>query len=799
MIKKLLSLISVVAMLVTIAVPMASAEYRTASNSEETKKGINMYAYDDFEDYNVGVARTTTKTTMTTTVGDVVNAENGKNITELWSLKYSNGTYSATHATFPGKEKCNTSTHEIVYENGTSGNKAFKYTVTSSLDANAGITVNSAAATAIKNDTSSEFFVISAKMMNGGTDTADSGFNNFKVGSKSVKVTQNSIAYDTSNTTKNEDAVAPTINQHEWFDYMLVFKRTSETVTVSEEEKTVYSWQAVLNGEPTELKGTFTENLPSVIAYRPIGETSTNGVMMIDNLAYYGVDVDAEEFGNNYTVTDNNDKTITVKFDNPTTLKAEHIKVMDASGTVVTDANPSISFADGKFTVKFEGLETITDYTATITGATDVFGYTAETKTFDLKIAAEPRDVYLTEDGSDNTTHEKLKLQPAAAADKVNVVWAQDSTALDADGKTNGAIKATITDKTEETISSEAEITGGQLMNTEWPTGAWGGKRFVTKARLRFGEADGTNAPSQMVFANVVLFSNGAVRRNDSTLWDGTVLAKTSVDGLYEAGKWFDVEAVVDLDVPDQENVDGKTYANVVYKTSFSINGKHIFDVGNTYTQNDDGTVKLHQYQMLVRNIKPVAGADYNCVYVDDISMYAISKEKAEATVLSAADKSVQFKTEHALKDFAAAKLSATVNGNAATISDVAVNNGIYSVILENALAAGDEVVITSNIADVVGNKLTETIKATAGSPTISKLSLNSSGNLRFLTLNSSYTSKDAVLFIATYDGNKLDSIKKIDVTVKPGTNYYKATVSGSYVRTFLFSSVDTLMPLMAE
>lgn len=747
MIKKLFSLISVAAILVTIAVPMASAEYKTAYS--EGSNGKYVYFSDDFDSYvdtsedgNGLIASydsTTSKTVVSTTVVDT-SAENAT-IGSRYEFANANANYTISLSD--------------VEKNGSTTKAINIHRVATTSTTKPDWNVRMRKTDIVSGDTCKNYVVLQASIKNGTSSTnAFAGMSvmrNFSI--KGTTVGDGGLG--TGSTTETAS-----IKQYDWNDYMFVVDKAKAQTTV------------VLNGEVTDVVGNAsTCDAPADVhngfgMYSDYGNSQIKDVWIDDYTVY---EIDPTVYKATCTATQKGN-TLVLEYTSPiSALTTDDVTVTNEEEATITPS--AITFADGKYTISFADgdIEPLGKYNIKVAAKTDIFGATIGEATYVLTGVGKERQEYVNE-SFDNGTYDSTKITLENGSKGTHLFnWTVEQTEM-ADGSLGYAAKMTITNpeaengKTSETSNDGAgRILAAQHIGTN--------NYYVIKAKMRMGEADGTKAIKSLQVAKATINSTDAA-----------------------SGQWMDVMVTVPLTtLPESGNLE--------VTTQVSVNGE--YKGTSTHLLTASG---VNYYRGGILFLHTRGGSEEETLYVDDLEIYTIHMEEPTATVVSAADKSVQFKTEHALTNVSTTdgdttqyNFDATVNDESVAITDIAVNNGLYSVVLDKELAVGDKVVLTPNgIVDVTGNILTGDITATATAPTTQKVSFNESGNVRFLTVNNTYTSKAATAFIATYDGNKLNkiSVKKLDL--KPGTSYVAASVDGENARAFLFGT-DTLVPLIEE
>ena len=487
-----------------------------------------------------------------------------------------------------------------------------------------------------------------------------------------------------------------------------------------------------------------------------------------DSVDVYGVNPNENKLTYTKAAPKSSADKLVLEFSNPVTLTQENISL--SGGAAVTD----VSFENGKYYVSLSGLEPMMEYTVNLNGVQDVFGH-ALSEGFTFTTEAAPRIPYAAEDFEDGSFDaEKFVANNAASTQGDTYTWSVVDTVKN-DGSATKALKLNIHRKADTGNAAYASGANFKLKNS-----VKSNQYFVYKANMRFGEADGSNFVNQVVFCGVALKNDGSATYNGK-----------NYPNLFERGKWFDVMVTIYLD-PDAP-ANNTAYPSKAY---LSINGKYV----------GEGSHNLFNGQVadgraVFNGIYPNNNlADCN-LYIDDIDIYTIAEEQPAASEALATDRGLSFRTEHPLTDLDASKITATVNGQPAEVEVVSAVNGVYSVVLSKAVKAGDEISVTvNNVTDMAGNTLTsQQLSATAGEAGAVKVAKNTVGGLTFLSVNSTYAAKPGLLFIASYDGDRLSAISVQEVELNPGLNYYKAAVGDGVVKAILVDSYDSLRPLLKQ
>lgn len=798
--KKIISLFSVAAILLTMAITPTSAAFITDPIVEQGGNGIYIFAQDDFESYNTGVIMTGDQTAKTVTDGAVaIKDDKDVNIKDRWNISLSNGTASY---------RTGTASVKSLTEDGRTF-QVFEYAVTASgSEYGSGIALGKTYQT-VANNNKKDYVVLKARMKNALT-TDDSayangtrfmslrgGINNVMIRgwNDALKARPDYVGLTSDTTAYTDSTYKHYLDRGAWFDYMLI-------VSTTPTEEGEYAFQVVVDGEVTPVKGTTTENWASIMQYRRIGDVSDKGKLYIDDLAYFGV----SKAENDLTCTpvfNTADNTMTLEFCNPTSLDANNITITDGDDAT-TESVSAVTFADGKFTVAFSGLEAGTQYSVTVTGASDVYDNTynnaAEPFTF---TTAYPPQIEIVREGFEGETYdtEKLLGAPSLAADTQTYTWAAVST-VDNSGASEDAVKLTITNKIAGEKTTSGMSSGGQFRLKSLIYDYSGNRYFVSKGKIRFGEPGGVNPIDRGVFFWAEFRNSGSVSAGGNV-----------VENVFTPGEWTEVESVVDL-------ATAQPVANTTDRYSCTaklmVNGKYVCDypVQMFRTAEKDKTTgqygfAAHHYSAIMYNIYSTGGLDYSCVYLDDLELYTVDQIAPYAVSgAAAADQSISFasgefsllnaKATSGDKNLTKDNFAVTVGGAAKTVDSVIVANGLYTVVLTEEIPAGAQVVLTPvNVCDTIGTKLDGSISATAGSKAMSGIK-QAIGTAKFLTVTSSHTTQTGVLFVATYENNRLKDVKTQEVTIYPGTNYYVANVEGDTYKMILLNSVEQVRPLIS-
>lgn len=745
MIKKLISLCSTT--LLILSAPMIPASAQTIEN-QQGENGIYTYLSEDFQDFNTGMISDATGAGEPLTY-DVTDSS-GRKITDVLTLYNT----KASTATF--------SLEEITEEDG-NRNKVLQFTQqTNGPGPKAGWRLKNVPKAADKKD----YLVIQTKIMNGGNDASNTNnkpFNYMYGISSNVRISNASVQLaNLSGITGSAPVPA-----NEWYEYMLVFNTATKEM------------QVVIDGQPTAIKATITDDLYTNLGGRYFSDpASTNyigeekKVALFDEYHVYGVAAGENKL--TCTGKQGEGNTAVWEFSNPVSLTEDNITV--SGGATVS----GITYADGKYTVSLANTEAASSYTVTLNNVSDVFGHTLSNESVTVNTVAVPRTHYGSDDFEDGALSADFT-QGDGAPVGGTATWSVTDT-MKNDGSPT---KAYMVDIVRSGDSGKVTLNNCKLVPAK---GSFKSNRyFVFKAKLRFGEPDGSNAAESVNFCGTTVRRDGAVTVSSGVSLSGQ---NETYNDCFRSGDWAEVTAAIYLD---------PAVSNGATKAYISIDGKYICE----YKHNLNAGAVLSGRA----GIMTITGAseDVSRLYIDDISMYTIDKEPVAAELLSVADSALRFTTEHALVGFAPESVkSVTVDGIPAAVSAVSENNGVYSVILSDPVAVGSEVsVLLECVTDVAGNtsQLLE-LSGEAEAPAIVKSSLRAADGMDFLTVNSACQKQESVLFFASYDAEKrLVGVDSQEVVLQPGVQYFKsAAVDGaSTVKAILVDSYAGLKPLMAQ